>query len=177
MSDTKPSPNKRLLEEHCEEIFQQLLAKVKKDLQASPVQGEKEDDIVMSAIRTFMRRDKERKFSELRDSKDLLHMMLWLIARKIADKRRRQARRGDRHVLGPEILEAEPASSLGVVECRELLDLLDNPPRVADLRQIAVWKSDGYTNLEIASKLACSEATVRRKVTEIRNRWSPENVV
>ncbi len=176
MSDPNSPPNKRLLEEHCEEIFQELLATAKKDLDAWPIGGQQEHDIVMSVFRTFIRRDKDRRFSELRDSNDLLNMMLWLITRKIADKRRRHYRRGEGKVICPDILKAKPAPDVDESACRELLDLLDKPPQVADLRKIAVLKLEGYSNEDIASRLKCSEATVRRKITEIRSRWSPENV-
>ena len=36
------------------------------------------------------------------------------------------------------------------------------------LRQLAVWKLEGYTNAEIATRLDCSEPTVRRRLTIIR---------
>ena len=36
------------------------------------------------------------------------------------------------------------------------------------LRQLAVWKLEGYTNAEIATRLDCSEPTVRRRLAIIR---------
>ena len=36
------------------------------------------------------------------------------------------------------------------------------------LRQLAVWKLEGYTNAEIAVRLGCSEPTVRRRLAIIR---------
>jgi DNA-directed RNA polymerase specialized sigma24 family protein len=52
-------------------------------------------------------------------------------------------------------------------ECRHLLGLLDEP----DLRQIALWKVEGYTNEEIATRLDCVARTVERKVSRIRVLW------
>jgi IS30 family transposase len=39
------------------------------------------------------------------------------------------------------------------------------------LRQIAVWKLEGYSNAEIAAKLGRSDATVERKLKLIRELW------
>src|SRR5262249_34056083 len=55
-------------------------------------------------------------------------------------------------------------------ECRRLLDLLDPP----ELRQIALWKVEGYTDEEIGAKLNCVPRTVRRKVQRIRMHWQQE---
>jgi RNA polymerase sigma factor (sigma-70 family) len=55
-------------------------------------------------------------------------------------------------------------------ECRRLLDLLDEP----ELRQIALWKVEGYTNEEIAARLDCVPRTIERKVRRIRVLWKHE---
>jgi RNA polymerase sigma factor (sigma-70 family) len=55
-------------------------------------------------------------------------------------------------------------------ECRRLLDLLEEP----ELRQVALWKVEGYTNEEIASRLDCVPRTVERKVRRIRLLWKHE---
>ncbi len=55
-------------------------------------------------------------------------------------------------------------------ECRRLLDLLGEP----ELRQIALWKVEGYTNEEIAARLDCVPRTVERKVSRIRLLWKHE---
>ena len=55
-------------------------------------------------------------------------------------------------------------------ECRRLLDLLDEP----ELRQVALWKVEGFTNEEIAVKLDCVPRTVERKLSRIRMLWKDE---
>jgi RNA polymerase sigma factor (sigma-70 family) len=55
-------------------------------------------------------------------------------------------------------------------ECRRLLDLLDEP----ELRQIALWKVEGFTHEEIAAQLDCVPRTVERKVQRIRMLWKDE---
>ena len=44
-------------------------------------------------------------------------------------------------------------------ECQRLLSLLDRP----DLRQIAIWKVEGWTNEEIDAALAHEQANAARK--------------
>jgi RNA polymerase sigma factor (sigma-70 family) len=63
----------------------------------------------------------------------------------------------------------EEAAEVGD-EVRRLLDLLEEP----ELRQIALWKVEGYTNEEIAARLDCVPRTVERKVRRIRLLWKHE---
>jgi DNA-directed RNA polymerase specialized sigma24 family protein len=42
------------------------------------------------------------------------------------------------------------------------------------LRSVAVWKMEGYSNAEIAQKLGCVERSVERKLRLIRDRWARE---
>jgi len=55
-------------------------------------------------------------------------------------------------------------------ECRRLLDSLPEP----ELRQIVLWKVEGYTNEEIAIRLDCVPRTIERKVSRIRLLWKHE---
>jgi DNA-directed RNA polymerase specialized sigma24 family protein len=43
-----------------------------------------------------------------------------------------------------------------------------------ELRAIAVWKMEGYTNQEIADRLGCALPTVERRLRLIRKTWSAE---
>ena len=58
------------------------------------------------------------------------------------------------------------AEEFGLV-CRERLTSLRS-----DLRQVAIWKMEGYSNKEIAGLLGCVEESVRRKVILIRSQWT-----
>jgi DNA-directed RNA polymerase specialized sigma24 family protein len=55
-------------------------------------------------------------------------------------------------------------------ECRHLLDLLGDP----ELRSIALWKMEGYTNAEIAQKLGYVTVTIERRLRLIRSTWAKE---
>ena len=41
-----------------------------------------------------------------------------------------------------------------------------------ELRQIALWRLEGYTNREIADRLDCTERSVERRLERIRNKWT-----
>ncbi len=41
----------------------------------------------------------------------------------------------------------------------------------AELRSIALWKLEGYSNEEIAGKLGCVERTIERRLQLIRQIW------
>jgi DNA-binding NarL/FixJ family response regulator len=53
----------------------------------------------------------------------------------------------------------------------EALERRFQMPKDPDLRQIALWKPEGYTNPEIATKLDCTVRTVERKLERIRIYW------
>jgi len=48
-----------------------------------------------------------------------------------------------------------------------LLDRLGD----AELAKVAVWKMEGHTNEDIATKLDCTPRTVERKLRLIRKIW------
>jgi hypothetical protein len=69
--------------------------------------------------------------------------------------------------------EPDPAQALAE-SCRRLLEMLPTQ----ELRDVAVWKLEGYTNKEIAAKLnggkGRDESTVGRKLARIRKIWAKE---
>jgi RNA polymerase sigma factor (sigma-70 family) len=72
-----------------------------------------------------------------------------------------------------QLLNREPSAEEAAEmadECRRLLNLLDEP----QLRQIALWKVEGYTNAEIAARMDCVPRTVERKLSRIRLLWKHE---
>ena len=55
-------------------------------------------------------------------------------------------------------------------ECRRLLSILND----GELRELAIWKMEGFTNEEIAGKIDRSIPTVERKLARIRKLWERE---
>ena len=70
------------------------------------------------------------------------------------------------------VLEPTPDFAAQVAEeYRRWLELLGDDT----LRQVAVWKMEGYGTDEMAEKLGCSRRTVTRKLEAIRILWSDES--
>jgi DNA-directed RNA polymerase specialized sigma24 family protein len=57
-------------------------------------------------------------------------------------------------------------------EFRRLLDSLADP----NLEAVALWKLEGLTSSEIATKLGCVRCTVERRLALIRHIWEKEIV-
>ena len=51
-----------------------------------------------------------------------------------------------------------------------MVELLDD----FELKELALAKMEGYTNVEIATRLNCSERTIERRIKLIRARCSEE---
>ena len=64
--------------------------------------------------------------------------------------------------------EPDPQAAFQVAEdCQDMLDRLSD----TILRAIALWKMEGFTTEEIASKLGCTTRTIERKLQLIRRLW------
>jgi DNA-directed RNA polymerase specialized sigma24 family protein len=127
----------------------------------------------------------EYQLDNRHDLWNLLVAMTLHKAKKVAVRHTRQGRAVHREEVGPAGDDsnsvASPAARLPApdptpeeaVELAEgverLLRALPNPI----LRQVALWKLEGYTSEEIAAadKLDCAERTVERKLRLIREIW------
>jgi RNA polymerase sigma factor (sigma-70 family) len=106
----------------------------------------------------------------LADRNDLWRLMAVLTVRKAIDlQRRRRPAAADPADLD-ELLSREPDPELAA-EMSEEFDRLLGRLGDAQLRDIALWKVEGYTNAEIAARLGCAERSVERKLHRIRLLW------
>jgi DNA-directed RNA polymerase specialized sigma24 family protein len=143
-----------------------------------------EEDVALSAFDSFYRRAERGQFPRLNDRNDLWQLLFVLTVRKainLVHYQGRKSRGGGRvqslndleNLGADEVLGAEPSPELAAQmteECRRLLARLNDET----LRSVALWKMEGYTNVEIAAKLGCVEQTVERKLRTIRLVWSGE---
>jgi DNA-directed RNA polymerase specialized sigma24 family protein len=177
-----------------EGYFQRLVRLARSRLQGLPRRAADEEDVALSAFESFCRGAEQGRFPQLADRDDLWQLLVVLTVRKAIDLREHekcQKRGGGRvqdeaaftdtqssltSVAGLEqIVGSEPTPEFAAQvaeECERLLALLDND----ELRSLALWKMEGFTNEEIAGKLACVSRTVERKLRLIRNIWSREVV-
>jgi DNA-directed RNA polymerase specialized sigma24 family protein len=150
------------------------------------------EDAALDAFASFCHRAEADGFARLFDRDDLWQILVVLAFRKRCNQiqhaqrvRRRPA--GGRvypasaleqdgaeaGALFMNMLSREPDPSLVVEaneECRRLLAELGDD----QLRQVAQWKVEGFTNQEIAAKLGRSVPAVERKLSRIRRLWEKE---
>lgn len=147
-----------------------------------------EEDVALDALDSFFRGVKAGRFCQLDNRRDLWQILGVLTVRKAVNtaKKERRLKRGggkfkatccpgdSRDVMNADTpASLEPAPDLAAVATEEVRRLLED---LGDdsLRDIAVWKMEGYTNAEIAERIGRKERTVERKLSIIRSRWMGE---
>jgi DNA-directed RNA polymerase specialized sigma24 family protein len=139
-----------------------------------------EEDIALSAFDSFIVAAQNGRFPKLDDREDLWHVLFVITARKAADlieSEGRQKRGGGRVQvpLGGDSDEQplpsdEPGPAEAAIMAEEFQRLLHTLPDPL-LRQIAVWKLEGFSNSEISEKIGRSVPAVERKLRRIRETW------
>src|SRR5580704_3918825 len=171
--------------------YWRLMGLARKKLGGSPRRAADEDDVVNAAFQSFCRGAKEGRFPELHDRDDLWHLIVRITERKTSNQLRHQTRkkRGSGLVAGESafmhLQASSPGTGINEVACpqptaemaAELVEAVDRLfDQLADdgLRRIALHKLEGYTNAEIANKIGCAPATVKRRLRLIRTTWHRE---
>ena len=139
-----------------------------------------EADIALSAFQSFCRGAAAGRFPRLSDRHDLWRLLLFITAQKVCDhhEHHRALKRGGgaAHVGSvslDEVVSDEPTPEFAAMlaeQVERLLAHLDD----ATLRDIAIWKMEGFTNEEIAARLGCALKTVSNKLKLIRMKWERE---
>lgn len=171
--------------------FDRLVRLARKKLVGFPRRVADEEDVVISAFDSFVRGAEEGRFPDLRDRNNLWSLLVVITARKAVDQiqHERRKKRGSGNVAGDSIFnrgsqndanagfdmvvgkEPTPEFAAAVIEEYErLLGALNGE----DLRNIALWKMEGYTNEEIAKRIGRQVRTVERKLQLIRKAWQGE---
>lgn len=173
-----------------EGYFRRLVRMAHRWLRHTPTQVVEAEDVALSAFDSFCRRAEQGRFPQLFDRDDLWQLLVVIAFRKACNQVHREARRQPRNgrvvhasaldtadkgegLLFANLIGREPDPSLAVQIAegyRKLLAKLNNPL----LRDIAVWKLEGFTNEEIADKIRRSVPTVERKLALIRKAWTEE---
>ncbi len=165
--------------------FARLVALARARLRSLPRAAADEEDVALSAFDSFCRGVGAGRFPRLDDRDDLWQVLLVITTRKAIGLTRYTncEKRGGNAPFAPsggandsapdalnEAADTGPSPELAaeVAErCERLLIQLGD----GELRQIAIWKMEGYTNDEIAGKLGRSVPTVERRLARIREIW------
>ncbi|WP_435011980.1 ECF-type sigma factor (plasmid) [Tundrisphaera lichenicola] len=176
----------RLWERYFERLVHLARKKLQKNRRARTV--EDEEDAALSAFDSLCRGVERGRFPRLTDREDLWRLLVVLTVRKALDQieRRGAARRGGGHRVGEftppddsdnpggdpldRLLSSEPTPELAAMvieQHRRLRDALGD----ATLCQILDLRLEGYTREEIAERMGCAVASVKRKLDMIRQTW------
>lgn len=169
-----------------ERYFSRLLEFARGRLRGQSTRVLDEEDLALSAFFTFCRAAAGKRVPQVNNRDDLWRTLVLITAGKAIDWRRRQqslkrgggrlpandlpGSRPDDFAMLENVIGAEPDPAFAAQLAEEFQLLMD---RLADdrLRELALLKLEGYSNEEIAEKLACSLRTVTRRLTVIRRIW------
>ena len=144
-----------------------------------------EEDIVLSAMKSFCIGIRDGRFPELSSKEGLWRLLLTITLRKLADKKNYDSR-SKRDVARLQNADGEPEKQVDEIhafisrepnpevaaECAEQIGYLLESLEHEDLKNIALMKMEGYTNIEIANEVKCSITSIERKLRTIRSIWS-----
>jgi DNA-directed RNA polymerase specialized sigma24 family protein len=172
--------------------FARLVGLARTRLRGLPRRAADEEDVALSAFDSFCRGAEQGRFPRLDDRDDLWRLLVTITARKayqLALSHRRQKRGGDAvldeaALAGPadpgsgeagldQLLSREPTPEFAAQAAEDYQRLLADLPH-EELRAVARWKMEGYSNEEIAAKLGCAPRSVERKLHVIRAVWEEE---
>jgi DNA-directed RNA polymerase specialized sigma24 family protein len=161
--------------------FKELLKLARSQLSAQIRTREDEEDVLQSMYKSFCIRQRRGDF-DLANRDQLWNLLVQITLRKARNT-------ANRHLQGKRDIRREDIATVQSPDA--LLDQIDSsgptPAEAAllnealerrfqmlrqpELRQIARWKLEGYTNPEIAAQLDCTVRTVERKLERIRVYW------
>jgi RNA polymerase sigma factor (sigma-70 family) len=169
--------------------FHALLELARSNLDKRVRRRTDEEDVAQSMFKSFCSRQQRGEF-DLAGRDELWRLLVTITLRKARNaasahrrKKRDVAREqtmptGDRSTPGEWILEEmdsaapTPEEAMVLNEALERrLQALENP----ELRQISLWRLEGYTNREISEKFCCTERSIERKLGRIRSLWASFN--
>lgn len=169
-----------------ERYFRRLVQLARKRLQESPRRTADEEDVALSAFGSFCRHAEQGQFPQLGDRDCLWRLLVVITARKAFHLLRHEAsqKQGGGRIFRADTAEADeevferalsrepsPEFAAEVAEqCQQLLAVLQD----RELQSVALWRMEGYSVKEIATKLGCVSRSVKRKLQTIRTLWEKE---
>jgi len=146
-----------------------------------------EEDVALSAFDSFCRAAKRGRYPQLSDRSDLWNLLVSITMHKalhVLRNQNRKKRGGGQQIISnssgdsdfdlmSQLIGCEPAPEVAMQVVEDAETLLAQLPS-QDLRELATFKLEGYTNAEIAARWQKAERTVERKLSLIRKIWSKE---
>lgn len=178
--------NEQAVERLWKNFFEQLVVLARGKLHQRYRRLVDEEDVVVSAFDSFCRGIQLGRFPRLADRDDLWKLLVAITVNKILHVVRDQKRlkRGgpgaanqnqtdDEYAMVDQLVGREPTPEFAAQVTEEFERLLSQLPS-DELVQLAVWKFEGYSNEEIATRWGRATRTVERKLQLIRQTWERE---
>ena len=168
--------------------FEKLVSYARKQMAAMPRRATDEEDVALNAMNSFFDGVRHNRFLP-RDRDELWKLLATITVRKATVELRKHhaQKRGGGAVRGESVFGggSNESSNWGITEvmdagnlpamsmqltatCTEMLEQLEDD----SLRSIARMRLEGYSNEEIGNQLSISSATVKRRLSIIRETWS-----
>ena len=167
--------------------FERVASLARKQLGLAPRRDADEEDVANSVFKIFLERAKNGGFKQLHNRDDLHRILLMLTKRRAIDYFRRTTRRtrlevgesavawngtADSAIPFDQIARVEAPRDLVAEISDEIRELFhDIECEELHLDKIAMWRLEGYSVSEIASRLECLPRTVYRRLKLIQKRW------
>jgi RNA polymerase sigma factor (sigma-70 family) len=169
--------------------FERLVQLARHRLGTTPRRVADEEDVALSVFRCLCAGAEQGRLAEIGDRGDLWRVLVTMTLRKTIDQQRRLGgkKRGSGRVRGESVFAGKPGEERtpglqqfgdGIPTPHMLLIIEEEGQRLLAalgderLRQVAIWKLEGFTNDEIAQKLGLTTRSVERKLQRIREKWS-----
>jgi len=172
-------------------VYERLAALARQRLAAQGRRMADEDDVALSAVKSFVRAAEQGRLTAVQNRDDLWRVLITIMIRKANTLRQKldTEKRGDGSVRGDSVFAftatnrstgfdqiADPGHPEQLVEnligeCRERIEALPDET----LQQIALKRMEGYEVTEIAQQLGLSVATIKRKLARIRLLWADDD--
>lgn len=172
-----------------ERYFQQMVTLARRRLEGAAKAMADEEDVALSAFRSFCLGARDGRFPQLLDSDSLWPLLMVITANKSVDLIRRdnRLRRGGRanvqrdntdstvSILN-EIMSKEPTPEFAAEVADQLQRLLNKLSEKGDddLSRIALLRMDGFSHKEIADRIGCSVRSIDRKMIVIAQVWEKD---
>ena len=170
-----------------ERYYSSLLRLARSKLSGTAGRAFDEQDVVLNAFEACYRGLQAGRFPHINDRHDLWRLLISLTARKVIDGVRHEQRQkrgggivvreadwrgaGDSEAAWlSEVVGPEPTPDFAVMLAEDLQLRIASLPQPL-MRDICLWKMEGFTNDEIAERLDCTTRTVERKLELIRKHW------
>ena len=168
-----------------ERYFGQLAHWVRNRLNLALCRMADEEDVALSALKSFCHGLQAGRFPQLSDPHNLWSVLVMLTARKVARLVKHETRRKRRNQPLEEgngvpadidlvaLISQEPTPDVAAQLAEECQRLHDSLPEDS-LRAVMTAKLEGYTLEEIAALQGCTTRTVQRRLATIQALWKRE---